>query len=302
MAAGRALEVEVRPPGPYRMPPAGRDGIMRRRHGALVRVLHRDGEAALAAAWPTSGAVRIRTEAPTRDTAAWALERMRFALGVDHDLSDFQRAFRRDPWIGAIIRRKPWIRPIRRPEPFEALAWAITEQLIESERAVRIQRALTRRFGRRSDCGTLRDAPAPDALARRCQPELQACDLSAGRALALIRASREVAAGRVDLNEHEPAWRRLLAIREIGPWTIEKLAFHGQGRDDQLPAGDLAYVKLVGRAARLGRRATVDEVREFFAPYAPYAALAGIYLLHAPYAYGGPPLRASGPVPAAARW
>jgi 3-methyladenine DNA glycosylase/8-oxoguanine DNA glycosylase len=300
MAAAAAIELDVRPPGPYRMPPAGRDGILRRRRGALVRVLHRDGQAALAAAWPTAGAVRIRAEAPTADTAGWAIERMRFALGVDHDVRPFQRAFRADPLLGPVIRRKPWIRPIRRPEPFEALAWAITEQLIDSERAVRIQRALTWRWGRRSACGTLRDAPAAAELARRCQPELQACDLSAGRSHALIRASREVAAGRVDLSQHEPAWRRLVRIREVGPWTLEKLAFHGQGRDDQLPAGDLAYVKLVGSLAGLGRRATVDEVREFFAPYAPFAALAGLYLLHAPRPGGGRPLR--GPAPVAARW
>src|SRR5919199_4786738 len=282
------------------MPPAGRDGVMRRRGRALVRVLHRDGEAALASAWPTSGAVRLRAEAPTTDAAAWGVDRMRFALGVDHDVRPFQRAFRHDPLVGPVIRRKPWLRPIRRPEPFEALAWAITEQLIDAERAVRIQRALTRRFGRRSECGTLRDVPAAAELARRCQPELQACDLSAGRSQALIRASREVAAGRADLSQHEPAWRRLIRIREIGPWTLEKLAFHGQGRDDQLPAGDLAYLKLVGRLEGLGRRATVDEVRERFAPYAPFEALAGLYLLHAPYARGGRPLR--GPAPVAARW
>jgi DNA-3-methyladenine glycosylase II len=300
VAAAAAIELDVRPPGPYRLPPAGRDGILRRRGGGLVRVLHSGGEPALAAAWAVSGAVRLRAEAPTRTTAAWAIERMRFALGVDHDVRPFQHAFRADPLLGPVIRRKPWIRPIRRPEPFEALAWAITEQLIDSDRAVRIQRALTWRYGRRSACGTLRDAPAATELSRRCQPELQACDLSAGRALALIRASREVAAGRVDLAQHEAAWRRLVQIREIGPWTVEKLAFHGQGRDDQLPAGDLAYVKLVGRLAHLGRRATVDEVREFFAPYAPYGALAGLYLLHAPHAHGGRPLR--GPAPVAARW
>ena len=95
----------------------------------------------------------------------------------------------------------------------------------------------------------------------------------------MIRCGREVAAGRIDLSEHEPAWERLLRIREIGPWTIEKLALHGQGRDDMLPAGDLAYIKYVGRIAGLGRRATVEEVREWFEPYAPYGALAGIYLL-----------------------
>ncbi|MEA2389199.1 MAG: hypothetical protein QOG41_1972 [Thermoleophilaceae bacterium] len=300
MARAATVEIDVCPPGPYRLPSGGRDGILRRRGSARVRLLHRDSEQVLAQAWTTSSAVRIRAEASTEDTAAWAVERMRFALGVDHDVRPFQRAFRHDPLVGPIIRRKPWLRPIRRPEPFEALAWAITEQLIDSDRAVRIQRALTRRWGRRSACGTLRDVPSAAELARRCQPELQSCDLSAGRSLALIRASREVAAGRVDLREHEPAWRRLLAIREIGPWTLEKLAFHGQGRDDQLPAGDLAYVKLVGNLAGLGRRATVDEVREFFEPYEPFAALAGMYLLHAPHAYGGRPLR--GPAPVAARW
>ena len=63
--------------------------------------------------------------------------------------------------------------------------------------------------------------------------------------------------------------------------TIDCLAFHGQGRDDMLPANDLAYVKLVGRLARLGRRATEGEVREFFAPYEEWAGLAGTYMLRA---------------------
>jgi 3-methyladenine DNA glycosylase/8-oxoguanine DNA glycosylase len=260
---------------------------MRRRGTALTRILHcPEGREARVAAWITGGAVRIRAEAPTRDCAGYAIERMRFALGVDHDIRPFVKRFRWDPLIGPILRRRPWIRPLRRPEPFEALAWAITEQLIESQRASAIQRSLVRRFGRRSECGTLRDAPTPARLAECSQPELEACDLSGPRAQALIRVSREVAAGRVDLSEHEPAWRRLRAIREIGPWTLECLALHGQGRDDQLPAGDLAYVKLVGKLAGLGRRATVEEVHEFFEPYAPYAALAGLYMLNAAYLKG----------------
>jgi DNA-3-methyladenine glycosylase II len=305
------VELDVRPPGPYRFTPPGRDGVLRRRDGALVRVLHRargDGEgeeAAIVAAWPVSGAVRVRAEAPTRDCAAHAVERMRFALGLDHDIRPFIRRVRWDPLIGPILRRRPWIRPLRRPEPFEALAWAITEQLIESQRASTIQRSLVRRYGRRSECGTLRDAPSPARLARCCQAELEACDLAAGRARALVRASREIAAGRIDLTQHEPAWRRLLAIREIGPWTVESLAHHGQGRDDQIPAGDLAYVKLVGKLEHLGRRATVEEVREFFEPYAPYAALAGLYMLNAAYlkgpAAGRPTTRARSARPRPAR-
>jgi 3-methyladenine DNA glycosylase/8-oxoguanine DNA glycosylase len=272
-------EQDVRPCGPYRLPPAGRDGLLRRRGGVFNRLLHNaEGRPVLMRAWPAGGAVRFRAEAWDDESAAWGIERMRFAFGVDHSLAAFHQAFKRDALIGPIIRRAPWARPVRRPEPYEALAWAITEQLIESERAEEIQRRLVWRFGRRGT-GGLRDAPAASALAARAPAEFAALDLAPRRALALVKASREVAAGRVDLTTQEPAWRRLLTLPNIGPWTIEKLAFHGQGRDDMLPAGDLAYVKLVARMLRMDRRATVEEVREFFAPYAPFQALAGLYLL-----------------------
>jgi 3-methyladenine DNA glycosylase/8-oxoguanine DNA glycosylase len=274
-----AREEDVQPCRPYRLPPGGRDGLLRRRDGVYVRLLHdaRD-RPVVVRAWPAAGGVRFRAEAHDDDGAAWGIERLRFALGVDHSLDDFHQAFKRDPLLGPVIRRQPWARPQRRPRPFEALAWAVTEQLIESERAEEIQRRLVRRYGRRGEHG-LRDAPTAAALAACAPAELAALDLAPRRALALVKAAREVACGRVDLTAHEPSWQRLLAIPNIGAWTIEKLAFHGQGRDDMLPAGDLAYVKLVGRMLRMNRRATVEEVREFFAPYAPFQALAGLYLL-----------------------
>jgi 3-methyladenine DNA glycosylase/8-oxoguanine DNA glycosylase len=61
---------------------------------------------------------------------------------------------------------------------------------------------------------------------------LESMDLSAGRAVALVRAAREVAGGRIDLYDaaHERGWRRLRAIRGISNWTIQMLALTGQGR------------------------------------------------------------------------
>jgi 3-methyladenine DNA glycosylase/8-oxoguanine DNA glycosylase len=204
---------------------------------------------------------------------------MSFVCGLQHDLSTFHARFRSDPLLGPVIRRWPMIRPERKAEPFEALAFAITEQLIEGGRAYEIQRRLIRGWGRRSACGEWRDAPTPEALAACAPAELAACDLAPKRALAMVKVAREVASGRIDLDEHEPAWLRLRALREIGTWTVEKLALEGQGRDDMLPAGDLAYIKIVGRLAGLGRRATEEEVREFFAPYAPFEGLAGTYVI-----------------------
>jgi DNA-3-methyladenine glycosylase II len=299
-----ALEQDVRPPpGPFRLRAADRDGVLRRRDGVLTRLVHHGEEPAVVRAWPTGSAIRLRAESPSREAAAHAIERMRFALNLDHDLVPFRTRFKRDPLLGPILRRTPWIRPWRAADPFQALAWAITEQLIETERAWEIQRRLAFRYGRRSTCGTLVDAPSADTLAGRCQPELQACDLAAGRSRALIEASRGVARGHIDLERHADSRRRLLRIRGIGPWTVEKLGLHGQGDDDQLPAGDLAYIKLVGRMAGLGRRAEVDEVREFFAPYEPFRALAGVYLLVGGGAVSGfrPPLAAGAWAPRARR-
>jgi 3-methyladenine DNA glycosylase/8-oxoguanine DNA glycosylase len=257
--------------------------VLVNRGGVLTRVVHAEGGTAVVRVWPASGCVRFRAEAPARETALAATERMRFALGTDHDLRDFHRRFRFDPLVGPVIHRRPWLRPRRRPEPFEALAWAVCEQLIDSRRAAAIERHIVRRLGTRSDCGTLRSPPSADRLAGCAPAELDACGLAPKRSIALRKVAREVASGRADLTEHEPAWRRLLKIPNIGSWTIEMLAFEGQGRDDMLPALDVAYLKLVGVLAGLGRRAVEEEVRAFFAPYEEHAALAGIYALHRHY-------------------
>ncbi len=280
------------PRGPYRLPGGGRDGALRHSGGLLTRLLHVGHEPVVVRAWAAGGAVRLRAEGATDEAAAEGVRRMRFALGVDHDLSAFHRRFWRHELLGPVLRRKPWLRPRRRPEPWEALAWAVTEQLIEGSRASAIQRRMV--FGHGREHAGLHDVPDADTVAALAPAQLEACGLSPSRAVTMVRAAREVARARVDLHDpgrHEHGWRRLRAIRGIGSWTVEYLALHGQGRDDVLPCGDLAYIKLVGVLAGLGRRATEDEVREYFEPYAPYAGLAGTALVHA--AAGG----AFGPSP-----
>ncbi len=88
------------------------------------------------------GEVLFGAHAANAEAAAYGIERMRFALGVDDDLRPFLRRFAGDPLIGDSLRRRPWLRAGRRPEPFEALVLAISEQLIEYERAAAIQRRL----------------------------------------------------------------------------------------------------------------------------------------------------------------
>ncbi len=256
------------------------------RGGVLHRLLHADGRPVLVrVAALTHDRFLFGARAGDRGAAEWGIERMRFALGIDQDLRPFYERFRFDPVIGRSVTANPGLRVPARPDPFEALTWAICEQLIEYERAAAIQRRIVWRLGRRCNFSELRDAPPAAVLARQAPALLASFDLSETRSNALIKAAREVAAGRVDLSDpqHESGWRRLRAIRGIGSWTVQTLALTGQGRLDQLPAGDLAYLKLVGRL-RTGNphaRATEDEVVEFFAPYEPWTGLAGLHALRA---------------------
>jgi 3-methyladenine DNA glycosylase/8-oxoguanine DNA glycosylase len=294
-----SLEVEVAPPSPYRLPRYGsEDGVMRVEGGVATRLLHVDGCPVLTRAWePGKGRVALRAEpldpgsiaapralaaSPAREAGEaeleLALERMRFALGVDDDLGEFFRRFRRDPLLGPLLRRRPYLRPRRRPWPWEALAWAVVKQLIETGRAARIQRRMVGRWGSRLGEGRegLRDVPTPDLIAGRAPVELESMGLALRRAIALRAVAADIAAGRCD-PAAPTADRRLIAVREIGPWTVQCLGLFGRGDADSLPAGDLMYLKLVGRLARLGRRATVEEVEEFYAPYAPFRGLAAAW-------------------------
>lgn len=253
------------------------------RQGIATRLLTVDGGLVVVRAWqPARDRVSLRADpidAAGAEQLETAVERMRFALGVDDDLGEFYRAFRRDRLLGPPIRRRPHLRPQRRPWAWEALAWAVVKQLIETGRAARIQRRIVGRWGPRLDWGprgSLRDVPPAELIAGRAPAELEALGLSPARSVALTKVACEIAAGRV-VPAAPDGDRRLRAIPEIGPWTLQCLGLFGRGEPDSLPAGDLMYLKLVGRLARLGRRATVEEVEEFFAPYRPFRGLAAIW-------------------------
>jgi 3-methyladenine DNA glycosylase/8-oxoguanine DNA glycosylase len=263
---------------------AGKDGLMRRRGAILERLIHHGADPVLVRAVQSGGEVIIGARSPSRAGAEYGIERMRFVLGVDDDLTPFLREFAGDGLIGRSLRRRPWLRPGRRPDPFEALAMAVCQQLIEYDRAAAIERRIVAVLGRRWQEGCdLRDFPDALAVTGATPALLRSLDLSETRALTLLRAAREVADGRVDLfGSHEDSWRRLRRVPGIGSWTVEMLALTGQGRFDQVPAGDLGLIKIVGRHLAAGdpdARASEQQVRELFAPYGQWAALAAEHML-----------------------
>jgi DNA-3-methyladenine glycosylase II len=273
---------EVRPPWPFRLGGASMDGLLRRRRAALQRLMRIDDDPVLVGiVQPAPDRVLFAARASTQETARAGIARMRFATSVDDDLRPFYDRFRDDPVIGRAVRSNPGLRVRRQPDPWETLLGAITEQLIELERAMEIQRRLIRAFGYRCPATGMRDAPRPGIIAAQAPAKLVSFDLAPKRALAMRRCAEAVAAGRLDLHDHD--LRRLRSMREIGPWTCEMVALHGQGRYDHVPAGDLGFLKIVGRLMTGNPRARADEaeVRGFFEPYGEWKGLAGVHLVQA---------------------
>jgi 3-methyladenine DNA glycosylase/8-oxoguanine DNA glycosylase len=207
-----------------------------------------------------------------------AIERMRFVLALDDDLAPFHRAHRADPLLGRAIRAQPALRVLRTPEPFEALAWGVMFQLIDTQRAGQIASEFTRRHGFRHASG-LYAAPAPEAFSN--QAALEACGLAARQAQTLARAARQVV-------NHGFDRARIATVAGIGEWTLAQLDLFGYGRYDVPLAKDVgmrnAYARIAG--LRTGS-VTDDEFKAVLDRYAPWQGLAVMYMIALGWRSGG---------------
>ena len=246
--------IEVTPASPFRMPRLiGRDGVMRRRGTVLHRLLHvDDGRSSCGRRRPRAtaccSAPRARTRARVRRG-----DRRGCASGSASTTTCARstRRFRDDPLIGPVVRAP-------------AVAAAAAPARAVRGAGLGDHRAAHRLPARRGDPAADRRAPRPRCAAHRPARRADARPRLAAQAPARLavarprrpagrwrwsgpRARSPPAASTCATPDHERGWRRLRAIPAIGPWTLEILALHGQGRHDQVPAGDLNLLKLVGR-------------------------------------------------------
>jgi 3-methyladenine DNA glycosylase/8-oxoguanine DNA glycosylase len=262
---------------------AGPGGLLRIEGNVVRRALRLHGELVLAEAAWRGDDVLLRGHAESEQTAREAIARLRFILSLDDDLEPFHRAHRDDPVLGRAIRARPKLRVLRKPEPFEALAWAVIEQLIDTQRAGDIQWTLTRRHGERHPSGPW-VAPTADALANVAR--LEAAGLAPTQSRTLARVARAVAQGQIDPAAGDQ--RRLDAIPGVGEWTLAHLDLFGRGRYDVQLRRDVgmrnAYARLAG--VRTGS-ITEDEFAIVLDRFKPWQGLAALYMVAAGWRSGG---------------
>ena len=143
---------------------------------------------------------------------------------------------------GRLIRRRPRLRPAA---PALALGGARLggRRAADRERAGGADPAPHRRplggAARRRRGARCATCPPPTLIAGRAPAELEAAGPLAETLDRARRGSPARSPPAAALPASPQADRRLLAVPEIGPWTVQCLGLFGRGEPDSLPAGDL---------------------------------------------------------------
>ncbi|MGG7607136.1 DNA-3-methyladenine glycosylase family protein [Massilia sp. BKSP1R2A-1] len=201
-------------------------------------------------------------------------------LGLRIDPAAFAAFVCDDPVLGPVVARQPGLRIVQSATIFEALTWAIIGQQINLPFAISLRRTFIGLAGRPHASG-LWCYPEAQDVARLTLEDLTSRKFSRAKAETLLRFAGLVADGEVALDRDRPvgeAVEELLAIKGIGPWTVNYALLRGYGYPDCSLEGDVAirtaFHRLLGGEERPGIAAT----EKLLARYAPHRTMAAAYL------------------------
>ena len=201
-------------------------------------------------------------------------------LALRIDPAPFVGAVRGDALLEPVVQRQRGLRIVQSATIFEALTWAIIGQQINLTFAIALRRQFIAQAGRAHSSGLWCYPEAAD-VARLAPEQLTTRKFSRAKADTLLRLARLVDSGELVLErsagvEHVSA--ALLAVKGIGPWTVNYALLRGYGYADCSLHGDVAI-----RAAfqlLLGEDAKPDMARTeaLLARYAPHRTMACAHL------------------------
>jgi len=202
-------------------------------------------------------------------------------LGLRIDPTSFEAAVRSDPLFGPLTRRTPGLRVIQSATVFEALTWAVIGQQINLPFAIALRRSFIGQAGRPHPDGLWCYPEAAD-VARLDIEQLTSRKFSRAKAETLLRLARLVTERGLRLDaapgELAATAARLLAIKGIGPWTVNYALLRGYGDPDCSLHGDVAVRTAIGRLQGTPTRPDIAEAEAFLAAYRPQRTMAAAYL------------------------
>jgi len=220
----------------------------------------------------------------TPQLQALAQDALLNVLGLRIDPAAFAAFARDDAVFGALLAREPGLRIVQSATVFEALTWAIIGQQINLTFAIALRRTLIALAGRAHSSGVWCYPEAAD-VARLALDDLTSRKFSGAKADTILRVARMVVDGSLRLererqHENEPGQvsAELLAIKGIGPWTVNYVLLRGYGYQDCSLHGDVAVRAALHTLTGSAQRPTMREAERLLAHYAPHRTMAAAYL------------------------
>ena len=202
-------------------------------------------------------------------------------LGLDQDAAAFARLAKK-LGLARLVAARADLRISQTTSVFDGVLWAIIGQQINFPFACLLKRRLFERTGTLLPNG-LFAPPTPAAVAALDPSELLPLQFSRQKADYVIAIARLITQGQLDLESLRAmsatrAERNLLAIRGLGPWSVNYLMMRALGFADCVPYGDTSVTSNLQELFQLEERPDIDATRRLMAVFSPYRSLATNHL------------------------
>jgi len=202
-------------------------------------------------------------------------------LGLDQETTAFA-ALAHALDVARLVQGRTELRIAQTSTVFDGLIWAIVGQQINLTFASLLKRRLMEKSGTPVANGLLAP-PTPERVATLIPEDLLPLRYSRQKADYLISVARLISAGTLDLDALRTmsatrAERTLLAIRGLGPWSVNYLMMRSLGFADCLPLGDTGVTSGLLALFALEERPNAKKTLELMAPFSPFRSLATAHL------------------------
>ncbi|KQW96794.1 DNA repair protein [Massilia sp. Root418] len=214
--------------------------------------------------------------------AAQADDAVLNVLGLRIDPQPFLDFAANDALLGELSRRQPGLRIVQSATVFEALTWAIIGQQINLPFAISLRRTFILQAGTQHSSG-LWCYPDAASAARLQVEDLTSRKFSRAKAETLLRFAALVACGELDLvpgpaNSIEDIGKALLAVKGIGPWTVNYGLLRGYGYPDCSLHGDVAIRAALQILLGEDSKPDMPRTEQILQRYAPHRTMAAAHL------------------------
>lgn len=219
--------------------------------------------------------IPVQLGLPALSDAMPAIACARRLLDLDADPDQIATALGDDPRLASLIARRPGLRLPGARNAHEFALGTVLGQQVSLAAARTLQGRLAAAFAAvpsssLAGAAGFHGAPEAQRIADTETTELrEQIGLTVARAETLRTVARALAEG-LDLGpgaDREQARTELLALRGIGPWSVELIAMRALGDPDAYPAGDLILRRALGTRTDRETR----DAAESWRPYRGYA-------------------------------